>query len=172
VSIRVTKDDAIISECERYRYALMRLPRWTVRELQPAIFCMLNPSKADALINDATVIRGLGFARRWGSDGLVFVNQNAWRATDPRELPRTADPVGPENDSWLRQVASEDWSGPVRIICAWGKNATRERTNEVLRIFRSEKAELYCLSTCNDGTPKHPLYLRRDLQPIPFQQSH
>ena len=60
--------EAFISEDGRYRYALWRhmlIPQ-NARRL---VFCMLNPSTADALKNDPSIRRLMGFALRWGFGG-------------------------------------------------------------------------------------------------------
>ena len=47
---------------------------------------MLNPSTADATVNDPTIRRCLGFAHTWDYGGMVAVNLFAYRATHPRAL--------------------------------------------------------------------------------------
>jgi hypothetical protein len=86
------------------------------------------------------------------------VNLFALRATDPRELRRANDPVGPENDAWIADAARSA-SG---ILVAWGSNGSyRGRAAEVLagplRGYR-----LQCLGRTASGEPRHPLYSRSD----------
>ena len=76
--------DAVISECGRYRYMLTR--QWagghtsTGTWLLPII--MLNPSTADASIDDPTIRRCAAFAKREGWHGIRVVNLFAFRATE------------------------------------------------------------------------------------------
>ena len=156
---------AHISPCGRYRYLLSRPPFETCRHVanaRPAVFCMLNPSTADAVTDDPTIRRLRGYARDWGCAGIIVVNLYALRATNPRELRTANDPVGPENDDYLYQAASESRD----VICAWGKSARPDRVNRALEIFRSARAKTWCLALSKDGTPKHPLYLRANLKPF------
>lgn len=155
---------AVISECGRYRYQLQRQATVANPSAASAVFCMLNPSTADAEIDDPTIRRCRSFAGRWDCAGLIVVNLYALRATDPRELRRVgyADAVGPENDNWLRDAASR--AGDV--ICAWGTNADIERVRQAVDIFRSARARLWCLGTTKDGHPRHPLYIRSDAKAI------
>ena len=69
---------AIISECEQYRYELRRI--WQPKK---GLVCwvMLNPSIADANIDDPTIRRCIGYTAKWGYGGRVVVNLFALRAT-------------------------------------------------------------------------------------------
>lgn len=87
---------AIISEDEKYRYQLSRC--WD--ETKPRIlFIMLNPSTADANIDDPTIRRVISFAKSWGYGGVYVGNLFAFRSTDPKGLKQIADPVGENNMS-------------------------------------------------------------------------
>lgn len=156
---------AVISDCGRYRYLLTRQSH-TPGARETVVFCMLNPSTADASVDDPTIRRCRGFADRWDCAGLAVVNLYAYRATDPRAL-RALDPidaVGPANDNWLRDVAAKA-SG---IVCAWGTNSDPQRVRDVVAIFTSNQARLYCLGTTKDGHPRHPLYIRGDQPLVPW----
>ena len=78
-----------------YRYSLWR--EWDARA--PAVaFVMLNPSTADAGKDDPTIRRCASFARSWGYGSLEVVNLFAYRASEPKRLRQTPDPIGPAND--------------------------------------------------------------------------
>jgi hypothetical protein len=49
-------------------------------------FIGLNPSTADAEVNDPTIRRCIGFAHDWGFGGLLMLNLFAFRATDPKRV--------------------------------------------------------------------------------------
>ena len=102
---------AEISSCEQYRYRLGRL--WD-EDLPGCLWIMLNPSKADADIDDQTIKQCIGFSKGLGNGSLLVGNLYAWRTTYPRELYRADDPVGPENDWYLRTMLAE----ADRVICA------------------------------------------------------
>lgn len=155
---------AVISECGRYRYQLKRRSSVENPIAGFAVFCMLNPSTADADVDDPTIRRCRAFAHRWDCAGLLVVNLYALRATDPRELRRAgyAAAVGPENDDWLRDAASRARD----VVCAWGTNADLERVRQAVAIFRGAGARLWCLGTTKDGHPRHPLYVRGDAKAI------
>ena len=68
---------------------------------------MLNPSTADEVKNDPTVERCERRARMWGYGGSIVFNIFAFRATDPKNMRAQSDPVGPDNDMWLRKIAAQ-----------------------------------------------------------------
>lgn len=49
-----------------------------------------------------------------------------------------------------------------------GGNAKKERVQEVAKLFKGVGANLYCLGTTKDGSPKHPLYIKGDKQLEPW----
>jgi hypothetical protein len=146
---------ATFSADRAYRYALTR--QWDSRP--PAVFVMLNPSTADAHRADPTVTRCLGFARRENCGGLAIVNLFALRATDPRELRRHPDPVGADNDSFIREHCQ---AGRL-VIAAWGTSGRlRDRDRAVLAMLHEDRIDVRCLGETASGAPRHPLYLPRD----------
>lgn len=159
--IALPRNGAVITADGRYRYVLTRT--WD-EELPPLIWCMLNPSTADDQVNDATIRRCLGFAKRLGHGGIVVVNLYAFRATDPRELARQhaagVDVVGIENDVWLRRVMA---MGTRSVVCGWGASAgpLPHRMHRVTAIARDVNAVLLAIGTTSGkaraGQPRHPL---------------
>ena len=160
------KGDAGFSTDEVYRYWLSRSWRpFGLLPENPLVVCGANPSTADATKNDPTITREIGFAKEWGHDGLIKINAFAFRATDPDDLYKTvADPVGPENDEAIRRNARGR-----RVLCAWGKiGRYLKRDERVVELLLEVGAELLCLGTNKDGTPKHPLYLKKTAKPVPY----
>jgi hypothetical protein len=148
--------DATISDDEVYRYTLDR--RWD-QTLPIMAWVALNPSKADREVDDMTVGRMCGFARRERCGGICLLNMYALRATDPAALRDHPDPVGPENDRWLTGLAEGGRDGPV--VVAWGDHAARpwarERRAQVLTILAG--VPLWCLGVTASGEPRHPCRL-------------
>ncbi len=68
---------------------------------------MLNPSTADASVDDPTIRRCMGFSRRLGYQGMVVVNLFAWRSPKPSELSKADDPVGPDNNWHIEEAIEE-----------------------------------------------------------------
>jgi hypothetical protein len=120
------KKGAVISECEKYRYALWRV--WRKDKLK-VMFVMLNPSTADSNKDDPTIRRCIDFAKSWGYGGIVIGNLFGLRATDPKELLNTDDPKGLHNDYWLRMLPEL----ADQIICAWGNDGNLNNADKQFR---------------------------------------
>jgi len=158
--------DAIISEDGKYRYQLSR--KWD--KVKPMIlFIMLNPSTADAEKDDPTIRRCMGFAKSWGYGGIFVGNLFSYRATEPGELLNVNDPYGHGNLSFIMEMAGFS----DKVICAWGNEKTIKKVEVgkliIKKIFKLLKEKgLYYLELTKGGTPKHPLYLRGNLEPKRF----
>lgn len=150
---------AILSTCFQYRYRLER-------EVDPLLgdktvaFVMVNPSTADAVEDDATIRKVIGFARRMGARRVLVGNLFAYRATDIRALRTAPDPVGPENDAHLHRILSD----ADVCVAAWGASAKlppnlRRRWARFHDMATAAGVPLMCLGTASDGHPLHPLML-------------
>ncbi len=134
-----------------YRYTLIRT--WD-SGLEPVVFVMLNPSMADATLDDPTIRLCVSFAKREGLGGVVIVNLYAYRATDPRVMFAAADPVGPDNDRVILEVTTGR-----TVIVAWGHHAKSTRVAGVLGLLPSR---VFALGVTRGGHPRDPLYVRGD----------
>lgn len=161
---------AVVSECGRYRYLLTR--RWDDRA-PVMVFVMLNPSTADDVDDDPTIRRCVGYAQREGCGGLVVVNLFAWRSTDPWELVKAADPVGPENDAYITEACRLYRRTIVHVVLAWGTSEHRKiksRENVVIELVRREMfGDPMCLGRNRNGTPRHPLFLKLNTPLVKFR---
>jgi hypothetical protein len=127
---------------------------------------MLNPSTADAEVDDPTIRRCIGFAKREGCGSINVVNLFAYRATDPEALKGVADPVGPMNHKWLAWALEAARFKHTTIVCAWGAHALAAAQADRF----VERAAIHSAPICNlgltkAGHPRHPLYVRGD-QPL------
>ena len=161
------RGSAIFSECGRYRY---RLTRQLGIQAPLCTFVMLNPSTATAEQDDPTIRRCIGFARAMGCGRLVVANIFAWRATKPADMRAAADPVGPENDAHIEQIARETAETGGKLICAWGTHgAFHDRDRDVMAILATLPIEPMSLGETKENFPRHPLYLPRDWRPLPYR---
>jgi hypothetical protein len=160
------KLSAQFSDDMKYRYLLTRY--WSP-QIDPLVWIMLNPSIADASRDDPTVKRCVEFSINSGFGGCVILNLFALRSTYPGNLLRDADPVGPENDGYLKY-----WTGKkLKVVCAWGclHKKLLYRPIEVLKML--EGSDLRCLRlTKFHREPHHPLYLPSRLRPVKMDWEH
>jgi hypothetical protein len=162
---------AVISECGKYRYSLTR--EWD--DGLRALLIMLNPSVADALVDDPTIRRCISFAMKWrhesaltgilGFGSLEVVNLFAFRATDPKDMATAkangVDIVGPENDRHIIEAASR----ASLVVAAWGADKLAPlRSVSIRKLVAPHK--LHCLGKSKSGAPKHPLYLASNTELI------
>ena len=161
--------DATFSPDGRYRQ-LMR--RWLGPEFPEryVLFIGMNPSTADASVNDPTCAREWTFSQREGFDAMVKANVGDYRATDPKML--LAPGVGassPDNLPAIRKAAA----GAGLVVLCHGKlnKALAPAGKALIEALRRDGVPLWCFGTNADGSPKHPLYLRGDTPLRPFDAS-
>jgi len=162
---------AILSEDGRYRYQLHRKVQSPLRWNRSALFVMLNPSTADADLIDPTLATCLLFAREWGCSDLWLGNLFAYRSTDWKACQRDPDPVGPENDAHLVEMAQK----AEILLCAWGAHARAihpMRARHVAKLLHAATDKpLFALDINKDGSPRHPLYVPLATEPVLFGTS-
>lgn len=166
----IQKSGAIISECGLYRYRLWRI--WD-EERAFLVWIMQNPSTADAVDDDPTIRKCIGFSERAGYGGIVVMNVFAWRAADERELLKAPDPIGPEN--WDYLIGATNIRLGSRVVAAWGNRFGPKRKS----IFRDAYCHAaaacvqqgaVCLGTTKSGDPKHPLFVSYEAEMVRWNQ--
>lgn len=151
---------AHISSCGRYRSALSRV--WNDGPGR-VLWCCLNPSLADGNRDDRSLSRMIGFSRAWGYSGCWVVNLFDFITPYPEDLLRASAPISPLCDSTIKYAVAQR---PL-IIVGWGSAAPSDRAAGVLALLR-DGGQVYCLGRTRSGAPRHPLYLRADLRPVPY----
>ena len=133
------------------------------------LWCLVNPSVANAFRADHTMVKVRGFTDSNGFSQWSIVNPYAYRATDFKDLTRArkrgVDVVGPENDEHIRRAATEAGS----IVVGWGHHFNDpQREAEVLAILRATGKPLLCLGCTEGGKPRHPLMLAYNTELVPW----
>jgi hypothetical protein len=147
------------SRCRAYRYTLWR--EWIGGEGY-VMFIGLNPSTADEIQDDPTIRRCVGFAKGWGFSALCMTNLFAFRATDPKVMMQADDPIGKDNDAHLLGI----YNGASLVVAAWGVGGGYlGRDREVYDTLGA----MDCLGFTKDGHPRHPLYVRADIERMDFR---
>ena len=149
---------ARFSADRRYRYQLTRRVGFGDRTVA---FLMLNPSTADEVVNDRTVRRCINYANAWGYGWLIVTNVSPLRATDPREMLAAGpepEEVRRENDRAILEAASI----AELVVAAYGVDGAAEgRDERAVSLLTDAGVTVMCLGLTKEGSPRHPLYLRR-----------
>lgn len=161
---------AQLSDDGVYRYMLTR--DWGDGPARRhVLWVMLNPSTADADVDDWTIRRCQAYARAWGFDGITVANLFAFRATDPKELHNAPCPVGEVidgvdvNDATLRRLLEDLTNGMV--VAAWGKHGRfLRRHGDFATMAMHADRTVHVLGYTSDGSPHHPRGCADDLKPL------
>lgn len=165
---------AVLSPCGTYRY---RLERTVGMDGPVYAFFGINPSTADAQLDDATVRKWIGFVKSWG--GSRFLVGNVWplRSKDVRHLASATRwlHIGRENEQHILAMASE---ADILVPC-WGDRGKVPRAmhNEIdalMSLLLGTGKPVMHLGLTKGGDPKHPLMLGYDtpLQAWPRPAAH
>ena len=152
---------AVISPCGLYRYSLLRenLNVAPTHQLVNAFFGV-NPSTADARLDDHTVRKWTGFVKTWGGTSFMVGNVFAWRATNVKELATAADPVGPDNAEHLAAIIA---AADILVPC-WGDRGKvpkvlHAQIDATMRLLVASDKPVLHLGITARGDPAHPLML-------------
>jgi hypothetical protein len=150
--------DAVISDCGKYRYLLRRT--WDHGKPR-ALIIMLNPSTADAEVDDPTIRSCARLTRELGYGSFEVINLFGLRAPDPAELEKSVDPIGARN----ADVGDAAINRCDIVICAWGAHPmARPRGDTMISWVKGWKPAAYCFGITKNGAPKHPLYVKSGTQ--------
>jgi hypothetical protein len=156
---------AVLSPCGLYRYLLWRIARL---DGPRALFIGINPSDADANIDDPTVLRFGWFATNAArcTGGFEVGNLYPYRTPYPSRL-RYEHAEKIEGPSEALDYLFDAMERCTVLVACWGANADHRDAHRV-RIVTEAAAKLgktlHCLGMTKAGAPKHPLYLKGDTQ--------
>lgn len=152
----------VVSPCERFRYLLGRSWDLTLPVLSVDMF---NPSTASHEKNDPTVTKCVTIAVAEGFGGLLVRNLAAYRATEPKDLLRCHDPVGPLNREVLEMPLT-----PTRVA-AWGRIPKPIARRLTMTMWRAQERCTHVFQW-TDKAPfvgRHPLFLKNASHLIPIR---
>jgi hypothetical protein len=160
-----TNADAVLSDCENYRFFLER--SWDDGLLKLPV-CMLNPSTGDAEADDQTIRRLINFAKRWGYGGLAIVNLYPLRSPKPAVMWASDERSHAGNDEWLDAIIVKAENNGNKLLIAWGNDGNWEgKAGQFIERVRerSKTVELVTLGKTARGYPRHPMALGRGRVP-------
>ncbi len=153
---------------ERDEYRLWLSRHWGDPDAPYALWIGMNPSTADALVDDPTVAREVAYTR----DTLkltryVKANMLDIRLTDSKELRKLGATARSEmNLPTILSLAEK----AERIIVCYGvlHKSLQPFAAETVKALEGRGHKLWCLGTSQAGHPKHPLYLKKSTPLTPF----
>lgn len=160
---------AVISECGLYRYRLDRDCGMPFEGSKVFAYFGINPSTADATLDDPTVRKWIGFTERNGGSRFIVGNVFSYRATDVKVIGKVPFPQGPQHFHNLKQIIHD---ADVLVPCWGGRDKVpkhlREHLDQLLAwLHRSGKPVLHFGAT-DGGDPKHPLFLPYTTELLPL----
>ena len=142
-----------------------------MRGEKTVVFIGLNPSKANSVNNDRTLIRIINFCSRWNYKNIYIINLFGLISKSPIQLSKSIDPVGINNDLitlktlefWKQNINCDLWLGWGDKGNLYGRNSKVLELIKKLSNFKSAKnnhsKRLLSLGLSKKGNPRHPLYM-------------
>lgn len=148
---RTIRSIAILSENNKYRYCLTKV--WEENK-QRATVIMLNPSKANELKYDKTVMNISNYLIDNDYGSMDIVNLFSYMTTYPNELGRREQKHEKYNDNYIIMAAERS----NIIIIAWGSDSKKyiTRKKEVENLLMPYKYKLKCFKDEEGKKPRHP----------------
>ena len=138
---------AEFSKDKMYRYSLSR--RWSEKE--QVLFILLNPSSGDDTDDDPTIRRLISISKNLGYGGFEVVNLYTIINPKRNKLYEKKRRFSQKNKNLIINLVTQYKT----IIYGWG--ATE---NEPIWLENKIKDPM-CFHINNNGTPKHPLYIKK-----------
>lgn len=151
---------AAVSICGNFRY---RLDREWDSERGRLYAGLINPSTADANEDDATLRGLIARAKKLGFGSVVVWNAFAIRSPNPRDIYFSDDPVGPQNDEYIKAILSECKDRDAPCLVGWSSHGKHlGRAGWITSTANTLGVSLQCVAINADGSPRHPLYVKHD----------
>jgi hypothetical protein len=126
-------------------------------------FVGLNPSTANETEDDPTIRRCIALTKRWGYGCLAMTNIFSMVTAYPNELDDTR--FSDEN----RELVMDAAKRAGMIICCWGNFSQAQKWGRALvAVLVEDNLPVFHLGLNQNGSPKHPLYLKSDTLPTPY----
>ena len=138
---------AEFSKDKKYRYSLSR--KWSEKE--QVLFILLNPSKGDDIDDDPTIRRLISISKNLGYGGFEVVNLYTIINPKRNKLYEKKRKFSEKNKKLIAKLVARHKT----IIYGWG--ATENEPKWLNNIVKSP----LCFNINKNGTPKHPLYLKK-----------
>lgn len=160
----IIKSTAIMSDNDLYRYQLTRT--WDDKKPRATVV-MLNPSKANMLKSDKTVINITNYLVDNNYGSITIVNLFAYMATDPKFLSDRDEEYEALNNEYLIDAFEKS----EIIIVAWTRDKYKTRKNEVINLLINYQGKVKCFQDTEGRKPRHPRDLSDNWTLVDFDLS-
>lgn len=146
------KSTVILSDNKRYRYRLTRA--WDPTKKKATVI-MLNPSIADALKVDKTVMNLTNYLIDNNFGSVDIVNLFSYISTDPTELSKSEEEYEIKNNEHISAAIKEAHT----VIIAWvrgGNKFVQARKKEIEAMLLPYKDKVKCFKDNQGRKPRHP----------------
>lgn len=144
----------IVSDCQKYQY--FRFYSINQDAKKPLGIVGLNPSFIKNGKNSTVSILSQ-IALREGYDSLIITNLYGYITPNPKDLKTVDDPVGPENDVWIQDMAK----ACDKVLCIWGNSGSEYRIDKILPLIKNKA---YTIGLTKSGRPRHVLHTKKDVK--------
>ncbi|MCE7791519.1 DUF1643 domain-containing protein [Salipaludibacillus sp. CUR1] len=158
------KMKVVMSDCRRYRYLYTKV--WD--ENKPgATVIMLNPSKADMVKLDKTVLSLTNYFVSSEFGQFKIANMYSFMCTEPKDLKYKNELLEKVNDSFIQRACE----GTDFILIGWGSdhNKRKGRKKEVEQLLRNHSHKLKCFIDSQNKSPRHPRDIADDWRLIDYK---
>jgi len=151
---------AILDQKRAYRFLIWRFWDGSPRVL----FIGLNPSTANECSDDPTLRRCVSFARSWGYGGMYLCNVFSFITPDPSLLTKenAFHEANPPAINMARALS-------VLTVLVWGDGIeiAADGLRVAKRVAETSEAPM-CFGLTKKGNPRHPLYLKGDVELVEY----
>jgi hypothetical protein len=161
---KMIKSIVILSDDELYRYRLSRV--WDENKPKATVV-MLNPSKADMLITDRTVMNVTNYLVEQDYGSITVVNLFAFRTKDPKFLNQRGEAQERHNNDYLKEAFFDS----DVIIVAWVRERDKyvKRKREVEQLLFEYQRKIKCFEDGNGKKLRHPRDLGSDWRLVNYE---
>ncbi|WP_242210808.1 DUF1643 domain-containing protein [Paenibacillus polymyxa] len=160
---KIIESTAVMADNKLYRYRLTRI--WE-KDKEIVGVVMLNPSRANSLKTDDTIMNLTNYLIDNNYGGVDIVNMYALMATKPSELQNRDQAYEAYNDSHITETAAER----DVLVIAWGSDMKKyvRRKREIETLLFPYAHKIKCLEDPEGKSPRHPLLLSKDWKLVPY----
>ena len=157
----------VFSPCRTWRYLLYR-PATMFYQGPPLLVNLINPSTADEDRDDPTSVWMQKWAASNGYGDVLMTNPHALVSSNPGDLDRHPDPVGPDNDRWIQDAVSYTRDMGGSVVIGWGTRNAGDQRDRMIELLGTP---IFCFGKTKAGFPAFPTAFLMRTKPSWFRST-